>query len=64
MEVIFLVFIHVAFCASERLHGLFLYFTGTVVNIRDAVVVGVYLAFALIDYVSSKYFNFNPFVLL
>ena len=56
------------FFASCFLHirevVLFLYFTAVVVNIRDIIVVDLDQAFALVDFVASEYFNFDPYLVL
>ena len=40
------------------------YFTAIGVNIGDVIVVDVDQAFALVDFVDSEYFNFDPFMVL
>ena len=52
-----LVFIQVAFLHIQEV-VLFLQFTALVVYIRDIMVVNVDHAFALLDFVTSKYFYF------
>ena len=53
-------------CQSCYLHihevALFLYFTAMVVNIRNVIVVNVDQAFALVDFVASEGFTFDPFL--
>ena len=43
---------------------IFLYFTGIFVNIRDAVIVDVVQLFALVHFVASKDFKFDPRLVL
>ena len=56
VDVVFFVFIQVAFCTCKRLYS------AIVVSIRDVIVVDVDQAFALVDFAPSEYFNFDPFL--
>ena len=60
--IIFLFFIQVAFWTSERFTFYF-FFTAKVVKIRDVIVLDVDQAFALVDFLASKYFNFDRFLI-
>ena len=60
VEVMVLVFIHVAFFTSRRLYSFLV--PAIVLNIRYVIVVDVDQAVALVDFVASEYFNFNLFL--
>ena len=53
----FLFFIQVAFLHTQKVVAI-------AVNVRDMLVVDVGQSFALGDFVASKHFNFDPFVVL
>ena len=57
LEVVFLFLSMLLFACSR---GCTLFFTVILVYIRDVIVVDVDRAFGLIDFVSGKYFNFDP----